>query len=279
MPRAQYNVVSTDYFAVFDIPVLEGRTCGAAESAAAPLAVIVNQLLAERLWPGEAAVGRRLRPAEAPTAAVVIGVVGNTRPGLLSQPIAPQIYGCLSQQPGIFASLAIKSATDPLALTRSVQQAVWSVDPDQPMWKIRTAESLVSGSVQRDRFVMLLMSFAAGLALLLAGLGTYSVLSFSVQRRTREVGVRMALGATRVSIVRMVLAQMAWLTVIGVIVGLAGTVGLSRLVANQLYEISPRDPLTFSATAGVLIAVAVIAAWLPVRRAASVDPVLALRRE
>jgi putative ABC transport system permease protein len=279
MPRAQYNVVSTDYFAVFDIPVLEGRTCGAAESAAAPLAVIVNQLLAERLWPGEAAVGRRLRPAEAPTAAVVIGVVGNTRPGLLSQPNAPQIYGCLSQQPGIFASLAIKSATDPLALTRSVQQAVWSVDPDQPMWKIRTAESLVSGSVQRDRFVMLLMSFAAGLALLLAGLGTYSVLSFSVQRRTREVGVRMALGATRVSIVRMVLAQMAWLTVIGVIVGLAGTVGLSRLVANQLYEISPRDPLTFSATAGVLIAVAVIAAWLPVRRAASVDPVLALRRE
>jgi putative ABC transport system permease protein len=279
MPRAQYNVVSADYFAVFDIPLLDGRTCGTADSADAPLAVIVNQFLAERLWPGAAAVGRRLRAAEAPTGAVVIGVVGNTRPALLSQPIAPQIYGCLSQQPGIFASLAIKSRTDPLALTRSVQQAVWSVDSDQPMWKIRTAESLVSGSVQRDRFVMLLMSFAAGLALLLAGLGTYSVLSYTVQRRTREVGVRMALGATRGSIVRMVLAQMAWLTAAGVFVGLAGTFGLSRMVANQLYEISPRDPLTFGVTATVLVAVAMIAAWLPVRRAASVDPVVALRGE
>ena len=279
MPRAQYNVVSADYFAVFDIPVLEGRTCGAAESVDAPLAVMVNQFLAERLWPGERAVGRRLRAAEAPTGAVVIGVVGNTRPAMLSQPIAPQIYGCLSQQPGIFASLAIKSAIDPPALTRSVQQAVWSVDPDQPMWKIRTAESLVAASVQRDRFVMLLMSLAAGLALLLAGLGTYSVLSYTVQRRTREVGVRMALGATRGSIVRMVLAQTAWLTAVGVIVGLVGTVGLSRIVANQLYEISPRDPLTFSVTAGVLIAVAMLAAWLPVRRAACVDPVVALKGE
>jgi putative ABC transport system permease protein len=279
MPRAHYNVVSPDYFAVFDIPVLEGRTCGAAESAEAPLAILVNQFLAERLWPGQPAVGRRLRAAEAPTAAVVIGVVGNTRPALLSQPVGPQIYGCLSQQPGIFASLAIKTAIDPLTLTRGVQHAVWSVDADQPMWKIRTAESLVAASVQRDRFVMLLMSFAAGLALLLAGLGTYSVLSYTVQRRTREVGVRMALGATRSSIVRMVLAQTAWLTAIGVMVGLSGTIALSRLVATQLYEISPRDPLTFGATAGVLVSVALIAAWIPVRRAACVDPVVALRHE
>jgi putative ABC transport system permease protein len=279
MPRAQYNVVSAAYFDVFGIPVLEGRTCSDVDRPDGPLSIVVNRMLAERLWPGESAVGRRIRGADIPTAAIIIGVVGNTRPYLLSQDIAPQIYGCLTQQPGIFASIAIKATVEPMTLVRSVQQAIWIVDPDQPMWKIRTAESMIDDSVQRERFLMLLLAFAAGLALLLAGLGTYSVLAYTVQRRAREVSVRMALGATRGSIMTLVLRQTAMLTVSGIVIGLAGAVALGQLVATQLYDVSPRDPLTLTITSAILLIVALGAAWLPTRRATLLDPVVALRAE
>ena len=279
MWRAQFNVVSPDYFLTFGIPIIEGRVCSDADAPDAPVAAIVNRMLAERMWPGESAIGRRLRTPDLPDAVVIIGVVGNTRPQLLSQPLAPQIYGCLAQQPGIFASIAIKSGGEPMLLTRSVQQAIWSIDPDQPMWKIRTAESLLGSSVQRERFVMSLMAFAAGLALLLAGLGTYGVLAYSVQRRAREVGVRMALGATRGNIARLILGQTAALTLIGIAVGLIGAMAMGTIVASQLYEVSPRDPLTLVVTTATLAIVALVAAWVPTRRATGVHPVTALRTQ
>ena len=279
MPRAQFNVVTSGYFDVMGIPLLDGRTCAMTDHVDGPLVVLVNRLLAERFWPGESAVGKRLRVTAVPGDIAVVGVVGDTRPNLLSQPVRPQMYGCLSQQPGIFATVALKTAGDPLALTRSVQQAIWSVDPDQPMWKIRTAESMINNSVQRDRFVMLLMLCAAALALLLAALGTYSVLAYTVHRRAREVGVRMALGATRGSIVRLVLGRTVVLTAVGVGLGVIGALILGRVVATQLYEVSPRDPLTLAATALILASVAHIAAWIPTRRATTVDPMITLRAE
>ena len=279
MPRAQFNAVTESYFAVMGIPILQGRTCSSADRADGPVVALVNRALAERLWPGQRAVGQRLRSPDVPGDVVVIGVVGNTRPNLLSDPVVPQIYGCLSQQPGIFASVAIKTAGDPLALTRSVQEAIWSIDPDQPMWKIRRSESMIGASVQRQRFVMLLMVAAATLALLLAGIGTYGVLSYAVQRRAREVGVRMALGATRTDIARLVLGQTVVLTAAGVTLGVAGALALSRLLAAQLYEVSPRDPATIAVTTTALTMVALIAAWLPTRRATAVDPVVTLRAQ
>ena len=166
-----------------------------------------------------------------------------------------------------------------MARARAVQKAIWTVDPDQPMWKIRSSDTLVAGSVQTQRFVVLLMSFAAALALLLAGLGTYSVLSYTVQRRAREVGVRLALGATRGGIARLILGHTAWLITIGVALGLAGAFAMSRLMTSQLYEVSATDPLTFGATAVSLATVALIAAWLPTRRATRVDPMVTLRSE
>jgi putative ABC transport system permease protein len=277
MPRAQFNVVSGGFFDTMGIPLLDGRSCAPTDHADTSLVVIVNRLLAERFWPGESALGKRLRVPDVPDEIAVVGVVGDTRPYLLSEPVRPQIYACLSQRPGIFATVALKTAGEPLALTRAVQQAIWSVDPDQPMWKIRTAESMISASVQRDRFVMLLMTCAAGLALLLAALGTYSVLSYTVQRRTREVGVRMALGATRGSIVRLVLGRTVLLTAVGVALGVLGALALGQIVAAQLYEVSPRDPFTLSATALILASVALVAAWIPTRRATSVDPLITLR--
>ena len=260
-------------------PVIAGRVCGAADTAEAPIAVIVNRHLAERLWPGESALGRQLRSPDVPAPLTVIGVVGNTRPRLLSMPVAAQVYGCLSQQAGLFATVIARTTGEPLAVARSVQQAIWSVDPDQPMWKIRSGDTLIAGSVQTQRFVMLLMACAAGLALLLAGLGTYSVLSYTVQRRSREVGVRMALGATRFDVVRLVLSHTARLTAVGIVAGLAGSIALSKVLATQLFEVSPRDPWTFGVTALVLGIVALIAAWLPARRATGVDPMVTLRAE
>jgi putative ABC transport system permease protein len=279
MPRAQYNAVSPDYFTAMRIPIYEGRVCERTDTPDAPLTLIINRLLAGRLWPNESAIGERLRAPDFPGEAIIVGVVGNTRPQLLSTPTQPQIYGCLSQQPGIFASVIAKTAGEPMALAHSVQRAVWSVDSDQPVWKIRSSQSLVRGSVQTQRFVMLLMSLAAGLALLLAGLGTYGVLSYNVQRRAREVGVRMALGATRASIVRLVVRQTAKLTMIGIAIGLVSAVGLSQVIAAQLYEVSPRDPATMIVTAMALTAVALAAAWLPARRATRTDPVATLRGE
>ena len=279
MPRAQFNAVTSGFFEVMGIPLLDGRTCAVTDHADGPLVVLVNRLLAERFWPGESALGQRLRVPDVEGEITVVGVVGNTRPNLLSQPVRPQIYGCLSQQPGIFATVAIKTAGEPLALSRSVQQVIWSVDRNQPVWKIRTAESMISASVQRDRFVMLLMLCAAALALLLAALGTYSVLSYTVQRRAREVGVRMALGATRGSIVRLVLGHTVLVTALGVTVGVVGALALGEVVATQLYEVSPRDPLTLSATALILASVALVAAWIPTRLATAVDPLTTLRAE
>jgi putative ABC transport system permease protein len=279
MPRAQVNGVTREYFRAMGIPVLAGRMCSDTDTADAPSAVIINQHLAQRLWPGGSALGRRLRSPDIPGAAVVVGVVGNTRPRLLSQPVTAQIYGCFSQTAGLFATVVARTTGDPMTVARSVQQAIWTVDRDQPMWKIRSGDMLVSGSVQTQRFVVLLMASAAALALLLAGLGTYSVLSFIVQRRAREVGVRMALGATRGDVLRLVLSQTAIMTAIGVAIGLAGAVALSRLLAAQLFEISPRDPLTFVVTSLLLAAVALLAAWLPARRATLVDPMVTLRAE
>jgi putative ABC transport system permease protein len=279
MPRAQANVVTSNYFSALGIPVLQGRTCGRQDVREQGSSVIVNRLLAEQMWPSDSAIGKRLRSLDFAGEAVVVGVVGPTRPNLLSQPLAPQIYGCLSQMAGIFATVIVKIDGEPLAHARSIQQAIWSVDSDQPMWKIRSSEAMIESSVQRDRAVMLLMTFAAGLALLLAGLGTYSVLSYTVHRRAREVGVRMALGASRGSIARLVLGQTAALMLAGVALGLAGAYALARVLEAQLYEVSPRDPLTFVTTAVVLGGVALVAAWLPTRRATSVDPVITLRAE
>jgi putative ABC transport system permease protein len=279
MPRAQANVVSGSYFSALGIPLVEGRTCGPEDVQSSTPSVIVNRLLASRQWPAESPVGKRLRSPDIQGEVVVIGMAGNTRPNLLSQPIAPQLYGCLSQLPGIFATVTVKTTGEPLALARSVQQAIWSVDPDQPMWKIRSAESMVRGSVQRERFVMLMMAFAACLALVLAGVGTYSVLSYTVQRRAREVGIRVALGATRGGIMRLVLAQTMVLTLLGIGAGLAGALAMGQFVATQLYQVSPRDPMVFAITAMILGAVALIAAWLPTCRAASVDPMVTLRAD
>jgi putative ABC transport system permease protein len=279
MPRAQSNSVSADFFSAMQVPLIAGRVCQDGDTAGSPLVAMINRHLAEQLWPGESAIGQQLRSPDIPVPATIVGIVGNTRPRLLSLPVTSQIYGCFSQNAGMFATVIARTSAEPMSVARSVQRAIWSVDPDQPMWKIKSGETLVGESVQTERFVMLLMSAAAILALLLAGLGTYTVLSAVVVRRSRELGVRMALGATRRDVARLVLSQTMILVIIGIAAGAAGALALSQLLAAQLFEVSPRDPITFISTSLVLAVVALIAAWLPTRHATSVDPMITLRAE
>jgi putative ABC transport system permease protein len=259
------------------IPILEGRSCTSADGPGAPSTLIVNQVLAERLWPGRPAVGQRLRAAGVDGEAVVIGVAGNTLHASQRDGLRAQVYGCFAQAPGLFATVVARTAGDPMQAARAVQQAVWSVDPEQPVWKIRSMTTLVASGVERERLVTTLMMAAALLALALAVLGVYSVVSHSIAQRAREVAVRIALGASRGTILRQVLRETGVLVAVGLGVGLLSALGAGRAIASQLVDVAPGDPATLTATGALLAAAAIAAALVPAVRASSADPVKSLR--
>jgi ABC-type antimicrobial peptide transport system permease subunit len=191
----------------------------------------------------------------------------------------PQMYNAYSQQPGIFATVVIRSAVEPLSLAEPVRQAIWKVDSDQPMWKIRTVEYLVDRSVADRKFLMALMGIFAALALVLTMIGLYGVISYLVNQRTQEIGIRMALGAQTRNILGMVLKQGMMLVFIGVVLGLTSAWLVTRLMSRLLYQVSATDPLTFSVISVLLVGVALLACYIPARRATKVDPMEALRYE
>src|SRR5262249_4710972 len=209
--------------------------------------------------------------------AVVIGVVGNARQRSLSESTEPQIYFTYPQVTGIFGTLVVRTAVKPESLIDAVKQAVWSVDKEQPVWQIRTLESLVMKDLAPGRFVLQLLSAFSGLALLLSALGTYATLSHSVTQRTRELGIRMALGADRGSVLRMVIVRGIRLAMVGCALGAVASFISARWLGSLLYHVSARDPATFIAGAGVIALAAMLASYFPARRATRVDPMVALR--
>ncbi|HKE91854.1 MAG TPA: ABC transporter permease [Gemmatimonadales bacterium] len=278
-PMAQLNGMSDGAFAAMGIR-LEGRDFDTRDRAGAPLVVIVNEELARRTWPGQRALGQRLRLVLAPdTTAEVIGVAANVKQVTLSEPATPQIYQPMLQAPGIFNTVAARTTGDPDALNAAVRAAIWSVDPDQPVWKMRSMEFLVRRDFAAPRFTMALTLAFALIALLLAAVGVYGTMSYAVVQRTREVGIRMALGARRVEVVRLVLRRGLAVIAIALAVGLTAALGLAPLLRRQLFGVVPLDPVTFMAVPLVLTAVALVACYLPARRAAAVDPMVALRTE
>jgi putative ABC transport system permease protein len=211
--------------------------------------------------------------------ATVVGVVPDTKHDSLTELPTPQLYAPYAQDPFIFATLVVRTKGDPMALAREVQRTVWSVDKDQPVWKIRSMESLIARSMQNRRYVIVLLSCFSVLALILAAVGLYGVLAYSVTQRTAEFGVRLAIGAEPGQILSSVVRSGMRLTLVGLTVGLAAALALSRFLKSQLYEVSSSDPIVYAAICGLLLCVALLAAVLPALRASRVDPVIALRYE
>jgi putative ABC transport system permease protein len=278
-PEVMFNTATPNYFETIGIPFIKGRLFGNEDQAGTPLVLMVNQTMAQRFWPGQDPIGKQIKFVSDGTQGTVVGVVGDAKHYWLEEEPRPQLYAAYSQSPGIFVTVVVRTTVEPLSIAEPVRQAVWKVDPDQPMWKIRTVEFLVSRSVADRKFLMALMGIFAALALLLTMIGLYGVISYLVNQRTQEIGIRMALGAQVADILRMVLKQGMVLVLTGVALGLAAAWLSTSLMSRLLFRISPTDPLTFGSIAGLLIAVALLACYLPARRATKVDPLVALRYE
>ena len=275
------HMVGTDHFRVLGIRMMAGRAFTAADRPESPRVAVVSRSLARELWPGQDPVGRRLNAGMGnlpEDGAEVVGVVDDVRYHGLHDPPRPALYLADRQYTWPRAVFLIRSAGDPLALAPAVRREIRAVDADLPV-QLNTLSRLAADAASRDRYGATLLSVFAGLALVLAAMGIHAVVAFSVARRTRELGVRQALGASPVGLVRMVVRQGAGVIGTGIAVGLAAALALTRVLRSLLYEVEPTDPLTLATITVFLAAVALLAAYLPARRAARVDPMVALRSE
>ena len=278
-PVMQLNTVSPGYFRTIGLPLVSGRDVNEHDAADAPPVVVVNETFARREWPTASALGQRIRFVDSDRWLTVVGVARDAKHfGPADQP-TPQAYVPYMQMPQIFTSVIVRANREASALGPLVRDAIWRVDRDQPVWKVRTMDSLVANSLGSKRVLLALVGAFASVALLLAGVGIFGVMSFAVTQRTHEVGVRMALGASGGEVLRLIVGQGLRLTFVALLLGLAAASGAMRLIASQLFGVTPSDPVTFATVPLVLCAVAAIACYLPARRASRLDPLTALRRE
>ena len=285
-PHPDYHEVSPGFISTLGIPLVRGRTFTDTDKQGAPLVGMVNARLAGQYWPNDDPIGKRFmfghpdptgkRP---PKWITVVGVVGDTKLYGLANPSRLEVYVSSLQYPGSNMNLVVKSRTDPAALISAIRGAVASIDKDQPIFAISTMNQLVSDSLGTRRITLILLGAFSGLALVLAAIGIYGVISYSVAQRTHEIGIRMALGAQPIDVLRMVLKQGAKIAFAGVAIGVMVSLGLTQLMSSLLFSVSAADPLTFAGVAILLVLVALLACYIPARRALRVDPMVALRYE
>jgi putative ABC transport system permease protein len=279
-PVADARIVTPGYLRAMGVPLLRGRDFDARDGDKAPKVIIVNETFARRFFPGEDALGKRLNLGLNDIDGEIVGVVGDVRHRRLDSEPGAEYYVPAAQVPINQFSLVVRTrGGDPAQLAGALRSAVKEIDADQPLYEIRTMSSLVADSMARQRFSMILLASFAGLALLLAAFGIFSVMSFLVAQRTHEIGIRMALGAQTSDILRLVVGHAMTLTVVGVCLGLAAAFALTRVLEGLLYEVKPNDPAVFGGLALVLSLVALAACLIPARRATKVDPMVALRYE
>ena len=280
IPQIDYRIISSNYFRALGIPLRTGRDFIERDAPGNSAVAIINESLARRFWPNEDAVGKRLTIHEKPPVSCeVVGVVGDVKHYRLDAEAKAEIYVPYLQRPNDFMHIVARTAADPLQFVPAIRRELAEVDKDQPVHNIKTMEQLFAESISQPNFNMLLLSVFAAVAMVLAAIGIYGVISYSVTQRAHEIGVRMALGARGADVLKLVMRQGLTLAITGVAVGLAGSFALTSLMKTLLFEVSATDPVTFVIVPSLLAAVALLACWIPARRATKVDPIRALRNE
>ena len=286
-PIAAFATVTPDFFSTMGIKLVKGRFFAPTDIAGRPMVTIVNQSLARKYFPHEDPIGKRLEVgfSTPPNWREIVGVVGDMKNADVDKPVNVQVYGAYDQQPGVFPGIApalsitVRTQGDPALLANPARDKIFSIDKGQPVYAIQTYATVVATSVAQKRFALLLMALFAAIALVLAAIGLTGVMSYLVAQRTREIGIRMAVGAEPRQVLWMVEKQALALALTGVAIGLAGAFWFSRSLETMLFGVSPRDPLTFAAVALALTGIAAAAAYFPARRATRIDPVRALRQD
>jgi putative ABC transport system permease protein len=280
-PMAQTRYISSDYFRAIGIPLRQGRFFSDYDRDKSVPVVIISEAMARRFWPGENPIGKRLTPSfhSEQGAREIVGIVGDVKSSGLEVDSAAMMYLPFRQSPRPFLSFVVRTASNPESLIQPVSRAIYSIDKDQALTDVQTMDQVVLASLSGRRFNMTLLLTFAGVALLLAAVGVYGVMNYTVTLRRRELGIRMALGAKATDVLRLVLRQGLTLTLIGVGAGLISAYALTRLMATLLYGVTATDYLTFITVPAVLIAVGLLASYVPARRATKVNPTIALRTE
>jgi putative ABC transport system permease protein len=282
LPGTDCVQVSANYFETMGLRLLKGRLFTSADSANSSLVVVINETLARRLWAGADPIGKRIKlgfPEYPSPWREVIGVVNDVKLNGVEQQTSMQTYMPLAQEPGALLGVVVRTAGDPLAVSASVEQAIHSIDGNLAIYSVQTLEQLLRKSLAQRRLMLVLLTSFAVLALLLAAVGVYGVIAYSVRQRTHEIGIRLALGAQKNDLLRMVMGQGLKLVAFSVGIGLVGAWVLTRWMTTLLFSVEPTDPLTFAAISLLLTGVALMACYLPARRATKIDPMIALRCE
>jgi predicted permease len=299
VPVFQFGIVSASYFSTLRIPLIRGRLLSEQDGPTSLPVAVINQTAAKRFWEGEDPIGRTIQlgpPEHLVEGAIppgfrfprlqIVGVIGDVKYDSLNQRVEPQLYlgfvqTAASNGPMLWGAIriAVRSRHDPMTMIPAVRAAVWSVNKDQPISNVSTIDDLYSRSIDQSRMASTLMGLLAGLAAMLAAVGIYGVISYSVSERKREIGIRIAVGADAQAIFRLVIGRVMSFVIGGIVVGVGCALAMSRLLENMLYGTPPRDPLIIGGASLLLLVVAFLAGWLPARRATKIDPMVALRSE
>jgi putative ABC transport system permease protein len=289
-----YRTISPDYFRSLKIPIIHGRSFSDSDTSNSTPAIIINESMARRFFRDRDPLGQHLRlgvglgVAYTEPPRVIVGVAGDVRESSLDQPAGWTVFIPRAQVPSsltadinrlVGTSWAVRTGLPPAQLAEAVRRTILGIDPLQPISNIRTMEQMMSMTVDRQRFTWVLMTIFAALGMVLAAVGIYGVISYIVAQRTHEVGIRMALGAERSDVLKMIIRKGLSPALVGIVIGVAGALALARFLSSMLYGVSPSDPLTFGGVAVTLLAIALLACYIPARRATLIDPMVALRHE
>jgi putative ABC transport system permease protein len=278
LPQTNYSAVSPNYFAAMGIPVVAGRGFNDRDDRQMAKVAIVSASLAQQYFPGESPIGKRINVVTGPESfREIVGVVADVKQKGLTREITPHVYEPFAQAPDHFLTLVVRSSIDAATLVPTIRGKVFELDPELPLQRVSTLDTVISNSIRQQRFASVVLSVFAIVAVVLALAGLYGVISYSVAQRTRELGIRVALGAQVSDVLKLVLKQGMTFVLLGEVVGILGALALTRLLGGLLFGVTPTDALTFFTVAISLFLVGLVACYVPARRATRVDPLQALR--